>query len=222
MESKIRFLKNHVGITVYDDEDSSVAQLVPVNDRTLMFFDNACELSSDWRNRFQDGFLTRFTATPERTLQWLQNEVIPRNDKILFFIVVDGTIVGHIGLTDITADNAEIDNVVNTYRQKSFFYQVLHTVVQLCFDMLSVKKITIRYLSENAAAVRAYGKIFQEKPVRIDPMRRIQTGDMVKYIVCGSENADVDTWYLTSELAEESFRKQANSPKRQLPAGKTT
>jgi Acetyltransferases, including N-acetylases of ribosomal proteins len=206
IESNILFLKNHATITVSSNDLVPVAQLVPVNARAIHQYDNVCELMSRWRNQFRESFLTQFTATPERTFHWLHNEVIARNDKILFLIIVNGEVVGHIGLTDITADNAEIDNVVNTHRKKDFFYEVLRVVVQMCFDLMSIKKITIQYLSNNEIAVRAYRKIFHEAPVRSEPVRKIQDGDTIKYVICEPQNANVDIMYLTSELTTPHFQ----------------
>ena len=58
-------------------------------------------------------FLTVFAPTPEKTRNYLNDFSLPDPARMLFLVAdCDNRYVGHIGLCNIAADGAEIDNVM--------------------------------------------------------------------------------------------------------------
>ncbi len=66
-----------------------------------------------WRNASMRFFLSQFTATEERTRQWLSHVVLPSDNRLLFELLDEnGRPIGHAGVCNLTEREAELDNFI--------------------------------------------------------------------------------------------------------------
>jgi RimJ/RimL family protein N-acetyltransferase len=155
-------LKQIPSLTVMDEtEENELAHLLPINQALLNANQNIPQKLCDWRIQFAEYFLSKTDFSAAKTLKWLQNDVIPRSDKILFLIQKNEDFIGHIGFANVTAQFAEIDNVICFGQPKGFFTTILNAMVALSFDILRVERVRIACLANNPRAVNAYQKVFR-------------------------------------------------------------
>jgi len=72
---------------------------------------NDVELQTKWRNLHKDSFLVEpFTATDERTLNWLKETYFTNSDRIIFMIEsIDNKPIGHLGFENFDFDNRKCE-----------------------------------------------------------------------------------------------------------------
>jgi len=109
-------------IPVYDDEDNIIAYLRPITADYRHTIKDCAKILGEWRAQNPSISASTFTITVERTERWLDNLIIGRPDRILFFIVLtDGTLVGHIGYSSFNYETrtAEIDSVLRGVKDRA-------------------------------------------------------------------------------------------------------
>jgi len=113
-----------------------------------------------WRRANMTAFLTVFDPTPEKTRSYLTAFSLPDPARILFLIECDDRAVGHIGLCNIAADGAEIDNVMRGERVDvpDFMLHAHATLLRWTFDVLAVPLVYLNVLADNARALAIYEK----------------------------------------------------------------
>ena len=98
-------------IAIADPGGKPVGSLIPLTLSSLRQPEILQKLT-DWRNLAQESFLTRFTATADRTRGWLQNTVLPDTGRLLFLICIGERPIGQFGFKGLTAEEAELDNLI--------------------------------------------------------------------------------------------------------------
>jgi RimJ/RimL family protein N-acetyltransferase len=114
-----------------------------------------------WRAAAMTGFLTVFEPTLEKTRGYLEKLVLVDPARILFLILDPaGRPVGNIGLCNITADEAEVDNIVRGERVETanFMAQVQAGLIAWAHRRLGVSRVYLNVLSDNERAVNSYLK----------------------------------------------------------------
>lgn len=111
-----------------------------------------------WRRASMTAFLTVFDPTPEKTHHYLTAFSLPDPARILFLIEHEDRTVGHIGLCNIAADGAEIDNVMRgePVEVAGFMRDAHIALLRWAFSALDVPVIYLNVLADNTRAVRAY------------------------------------------------------------------
>lgn len=103
-----------------------------------------------------------FTPTIEGTRTYLKRVVLRDPARILFLIVdVAFHPIGVIGLRNVSATEAELDNVIRGERveTRGFMNSVQRKLLDWTFLKLGVRLIYLNVLGHNARAIRAYEKV---------------------------------------------------------------
>lgn len=115
-----------------------------------------------WRNENQEALSAApFTATEESTTCWLDQQVLGREDRLLFLITgLAGEPVGHIGLSsfDFAKKFCEVDAVLRGEKQghPGIMAQALHTMTDWALRELKLQSIGLRVLHGNNRAIAFY------------------------------------------------------------------
>jgi RimJ/RimL family protein N-acetyltransferase len=188
-----------------DSGEESIAKLIPINTRNLSRNDISI-LMTVWRNENAQWYPSQFTATIDRTQHWLQEHIISSRDRIIFCIVVNNEIVGHIGIATASNSNSSICYVLNTYHKPQFFKCVLRTIQRIGFDLLGSLRMEVTCLGDNIRAIKAYKKAF---PTTCDKIEYLRLEDIAegekRYSPCTKEESNTDRYHVTFEITREQF-----------------
>jgi RimJ/RimL family protein N-acetyltransferase len=167
-----------------------------------------------WRERHKGAFLTIVAPDPENTRRYLEDLALSGPARILFLIAdLQKQPVGNIGLCNVAADSAELDNVVRgePATLPDFMYWVCVTVLNFAFDELGINSIHVKVLSDNPRAIALYYKLrFVERARR--PLARQAFADGYRLVETesGKENAG-DPVLVLMELNEPAFAAATNN-----------
>lgn len=160
-------------------------------------------LLAKWRDKNQFAFPTQFKVTKEGTRNWLYNNIIRNNAKILFMVKsLNGNYVGHMGLATFDFDNrsCEIDNIVkgDQLAQKGLMTHALRSMVNWAFENLELDDIYARVFSDNEPAIRLYKRIGFTEDSFI-PLVKNESNDRVEFIEIKNEDG-ADAKFLKMRL----------------------
>ena len=89
-KKKIRKVKEKAADIIISEFDGKVVLIRLVDDS-----DDTIELLSKWRNKYWDGFDTKFKVTNDGTKKWIKS-IQEKDDRILFLIIFDNKKIGHV------------------------------------------------------------------------------------------------------------------------------
>lgn len=143
-------------------------------------------LLSEWRRENPIGFASIFDISDDRTKYWIENILLRREDRILFMIYGLGSkALGHIGLSSFNFEepSCEIDNVIRGVKNESggIMTFALKSVIKWCFDVLKVRKIYLKVLSDNLHAINYYHKNGFADQYEI-PLYKVMLEDEIKWV----------------------------------------
>ena len=197
MENKeeiVSYLKNikngkvNCDLDVLNDEGEKIAILKPVIDSKLSDNSEIIRFITKWREYYAENFLTQFKVTEERTKNWLDTNLIKRDDKILFMIETrDKKVIGHIGVIfkeDYSV--GELDNVIKDKNCKvpRIMTYALKALINFLFNFLELEKLTLRVFSENLNAQALYSRCGFSKDKEVGLKKEI-IGEEVRYVEIG-------------------------------------
>jgi perosamine synthetase len=138
-----------------------------------------------WRMRNPIGFANTFQGTLQKTEHWFDKILLPREDRILFFVyTLKGIPIGHLGLSRFNFEgcSCEIDNVVRGRKEeKGLMALSTQTLITWGKEKLSLKDIYLRVLSDNIHAITFYEKLGFEKQRNI-PLYKVESPDIVEWV----------------------------------------
>lgn len=105
----------------------------------------------DWRLKNRFAYVGKYKITEASIKKWLKKYVLESDDRILYWVVVDGKYIGHIGLTNIKLNSAELCDVS---RGVDGYPGAMHEAMQLLIG--PYKKISLRVLADNHHAITFY------------------------------------------------------------------
>lgn len=175
-----------------------VGRLRPIHGN---FTSEEIRLLVEWRNQNREAFFSWFTATEEGTEKWLREQILAREDRILFFIeTLDRVPFGHIGLTnfDYSIKACEIDNVL---RGKPGFVKkgmsiALQALINWVFAVLGANSVYLRVFSDNQRALEFYTRSGFEIVKRV-PFRRVENGNVIRWVEAEEDAGAVFEKYLS-------------------------
>jgi len=152
--SKIISGREVVRINILDDEASLIGHLYPVTRSVLADYDLIQKLTN-WRNLARRYFFTQFTATCDRTRNWLENVVLNDWSRLLFIIHSKTGPVGQHGFKQLSHDSAELDNLIRGEigGHPHLIYHAEISLVRWLFDVFEIKSILGFVLSDNYIAL---------------------------------------------------------------------
>ncbi len=176
-------------LTVYDESNNEIARLVPIGKWALFDEDLLCSFSK-WRQKFMSFFLTQFNASKESTKGYLKNLSIKRNDRIFFAIYANDLLVGHIGLSNINENNAELDNAIRGIAggHKDLMYFSEKALLTWAFSRLAVDSVDAQVLSKNFLALSLHKKFGFKLRERLS-LKKIVNENSFSYDPCEQDVA---------------------------------
>jgi len=121
--------------------------------------DEIIEKLTRWRNANRECFFTQFEATPERTRKWIISSALPATNRILFLVRdAAGSPIGNIGLCNITAISAELDNVLRgePLAIRGFMAHATSALLRWTRHQLGIRRINLHVFSDNERAIKLY------------------------------------------------------------------
>lgn len=121
---------------------------------------------TEWRARYMRFFLTHFAPAEARTHAWLQNVVLPADDRLLFLIETEpDSFVGNFGLAGISPGSAELDNLLRGRRGggPDFIHLAECAMLWSLFADESRNTATLRVFSTNATTIRLHAGVGFER-----------------------------------------------------------
>jgi perosamine synthetase len=215
----VKFLKNSPTKTVASIKSISVGEfsLLPVG-RFLLEDQKTIELLAKWRNINVNAYPSRFNATKESTINWLDTQVIDCPSRILFLVVnAHGDPVGHMGLASIDSPISilEIDNVARWSNDlpSNTFSTCLKALIKWANSTMFVQGFSLRVFTDNARAIRFYEKNNFKKTktiyMAIDPS---SSKDFIRLV----ENSNDDAGESSETMLEMSYEEPIDTPPNSL------
>lgn len=181
-----------LSIPLRGEAGEPLGQLVPLTRRALTE-DKLLESMTRWRNRAARFFMTQFEATPERTRAWLSETVLADRSRLLFLVESPTKLIGHYGFKNLTAESAELDNLIRGEAggHPKLIYYAEVALLRWLFRTFRLARIHAHVLADNNAVLelhRSVGFVDEE----LIPLRRMGSAGFVtlEYGVPGSVSPD--------------------------------
>ncbi len=162
-----------------------------------------------WRNASMKFFLTQFVATEERTQQWLNNVVIPANDRLLFELLDDtGRAIGHAGVCNFSIRSCELDNFIRGERggDPNLFLAAERALLSWLFCDIGVDIVTLFVFSNNWIPISNHISIgFTVTEKR--SMSLVEKDGLIQHFLDSEEGRPMTYSYLKMSLTKNDFLK---------------
>ena len=187
--------KEPLVIPVRDESGAEIGTLRPIT-RAQLGAGDVIEKMTNWRNQYKAFFLSQFTATPERTRQWLEKAVLANMSQLLFLIYHGETLIGQYGFKDLDGESAFLDNLLRGERggHPMLMKYAGSALAGWLFDAMQVRMVYGYTFANNAMALklnRDAGFSCVEKY----PLRKEVAGDEVKWVVGKAGEPSPDNHY---------------------------
>lgn len=162
-------------------------------------------LLSRWRQENIQAFPRIFHVTDAGTRTWALNQLIEREDRILFLVRSPGasSFVGHVGLSsfNFSTQSCEIDNIVRGERDAApgLMSLAVRAMIHWAYDGLGVRSITLRVMHDNTHALAFYHRL-GFVPCGLEPLFRVEEENAVEWRPCTAADT-VDQFYLVMRHA---------------------
>ena len=170
-----------------------------------------------WRKQAMSMFLAQFESTYGRTRSYLENLAISDQNRILFLIMIEGRIAGHIGFSNIRDREAELDNVMKSSQPviPGLMREASTALIDWGFRELDVRSIRLQVTSHNEPAQALYRRL-GFKVESLSALRVEVQGDVVLHVPCAPEESNVPFQLVIMRLNRDSF--EANRMSHQYPS----
>jgi L-amino acid N-acyltransferase YncA len=184
-----------VRINVLDDEASLIGHLDPVT-RAALADDDLIQKLTHWRNVASRYFFTQFTATCDRTRDWLEKVVLNDSNRLLFIIHSKTGPVGQHGFKGLSPDSAELDNLIRG--EMGGHPRLIHyaeiALVRWLFAVLDIKLILAYVLSDNHRALDLHREV-GFRATEVFPLHKTETDGEIHLVRGKSGSPSPDGLY---------------------------
>jgi len=196
-----------VSIPIVSNETAVAGFLTPV---THQMATDAAIVSAlfRWRREHMEAFLTVFVPTLEKTRGYLKDFSLSDPARLLFLITdLQRRYVGHIGLCNIGADGAEIDNVIRGEPIDVPNFMVFAHIALLgwAFTELDIPIAYLNVLEHNKRAINTYQKVGLIEISRTPLVRQDLHGGYRLVPAADSEEQATGLMLVRMELRRDSF-----------------
>lgn len=171
-------------LEVVDSANNKIAELVPIGNWAL---DDSTLLDSfsAWRQKFMQFFLTQFTASKESTSDYLKKQSIGHSNRIFFAIYTNDMLVGHMGLSNITDNCAELDNIIRGVSggHADLMYFSEKALLKWAFSELKLNTIYAQVMSKNFMALLLHER-FGFKLKERHFLMKVRKGNFFSFEIC--------------------------------------
>lgn len=169
-------------IPVLNDEGAIEAVLKPITYDYERLFPDCVYYMSKWRRENPSLSNSVFTVTDERTKNWLDNLILRRKDRLLFFIdTLDNKHVGHIAYSSFNFKKrtAEIDAVLRGEPLlPGIMTKTIKSMIKWADKNLRLLNLQLRVNDDNPKAIALYERCGFERISRIPLFRRELDGEV--------------------------------------------
>lgn len=146
---------------IINDKEEIIGLLKPIPFDYRRMYPESITLLGKWREENPSLSNSVFVITNERTENWLDNLILKRKDRILFYIDdLSNCHLGHIAFSSFDFQNmtAEIDCVLRGRKNilPGIMTFAVHTMVRIAFDKLKLKKLYLVTNEDNIKAIQLY------------------------------------------------------------------
>ena len=147
---------------------------------------------AEWRQHAMQMFFARFDSTPDKTRAYLERASLGESDRILFLIVERDFVVGHVGISGVTEEFAELDNVMldPEVESKGLMGRSILALLTWCRAQLGLKRVTLKVSSENARAIALYERCGFFTTAS-SALRRVESDGLLVLTECADSEFDV-------------------------------
>ena len=148
-------------IPIYDDQGLPAGSLRPITQDYRTALPHCAALLAKWRNENPTLSAKPFTATEEGTERWLDEQILGRDDRLLYLVLSQECVaIGHIGFSsfDYDAKCCEVDAVLrgDSGAPKGSMAFALRALLRWGIEALGLRSIRLRVFSDNSHAIRFY------------------------------------------------------------------
>jgi RimJ/RimL family protein N-acetyltransferase len=116
---------------------------------------------TDWRFLYREFFFQQFESSVESTRSYLSKYSLAEKNRVLFLVIQQSRVLGHLGLSNINGTYAEIDNVIKSPDWQSLagvssMRDCLKSLIEWARETLEVRNFGLRVLSSNTKAIKLY------------------------------------------------------------------
>lgn len=193
-------------ISIMKSDSTVIGHLQPMN----MSFAEDTEIIqalANWRQKYMQFFLTQFTATAERTQNWLKNLVLKDTSRILFLICQHGKPIGNFGVCHIGRTSAELDNLIRgeVIQEKQLIFYAEQCLCHWLFRELRLSEIYLHVFSNNHRTIALHSSI-GFTITKLSKMTTEMDGDTLKFVVQDAESPSLDEiGYVKMEIMKKRF-----------------
>lgn len=138
-----------------------------------------------WRVKHQKWFPSQFKVTFARTKRWTKEQLLDKEDRILFFIESNENPIkqiGHLGLNrfNYKDHSCQIDNVIRgTAYTKGMMTYALQTLIDFSFKNIGIKYLTLTTFAHNQPAIALYRRCGFKTSKKIPLEKEAKKGEIV-------------------------------------------
>lgn len=158
-----------------------------------------------WRELAHTSFFYQAKPSESGYIDHLKSHVITDANRILFAISHEGKFGGHLGISEVLGNQANLDNVMRSPerlwpREQPLMEESIRSLANWAFDFLAVTQLRLAVRSDNSRAIALYVRcgfqLIQELPLRL-----INEGSVQNYIESSSENSNTQLLKLVFETS---------------------
>lgn len=172
--------------------------------------DETAELCLKWRNKYWQGYDTKFKGSIQKTKKWIIEQILNNPERIAFMILINGDKIGHFGITDYTeADNSVwFENGIRGVRKSlpGLMEVVERELIKWLFDEVKISKIKLRLFSNNVKPINLHERC-GFLTVDTIPIKRIFTDEGWRWekMELKSDDEFGERYYNIMELTKENW-----------------
>ena len=162
---------------------------------------------TQWRRMYTKMFMTQFTATVDRTREWL-TELTANDSRVMFLIRGPrGQLLGQYGLR-WHGETMELDNGIlgSSTGPAALFYHAERTILGWGFETLGTRLAIARVFSKNVFAIKLHKRIGM-MAVRREPLvlEMASRGERHYHTAAPGTETDVPFELVTLEISRAAF-----------------
>jgi len=197
----------NVSIPIISRADNEIGNLAPVT-RQLAEDPSVIDAVYRWRRAHMTAFLTVFTPTLEKTRTYLTRFSLADTARVLFLVAdTDKRRVGHIGLCNIAANGAEIDNVIRgeSVALPDFMVCAHVALLHWAFRTLRIPLAYLNVLSNNSRAIRTYQTVGLRSIHHVPLTREKIEGGGYRLLPATAPDDSTELTLVRMEISREAF-----------------
>ena len=193
-------------LPIFDSKKNEIGKLVPIGN-WIVTDKKKIENLSTWRQKHMKFFFSQFISSYKRTLWYIKNFSIEKNNRIFFLIYDDkNELIGHIGLADIEKNFGVLDNLirgVDKGNPKLIFYSMI-TIINWFFKKLKIENIYGKIISYNWLTIYLHEEIGFKVIDKI-PLKKIKENGEIYHKNVNSNESNVRYFCTKMLLKKKEF-----------------